>query len=164
MLSKSSATTNSARFRLYSVWCTSMCQHCHSCIRPALKRDSLKHEGYQTELLAIFVAEKYGIVFFSPVSPIRLYTLRSMPDGIICFVFITVVLAWQVTAAVIKYYTYPVKTQMFYETAGQLEFPAVTMCNLNPLREGALASAGGSMSGFKKVRLLKIILVLFLRI
>ncbi|KAI0240234.1 Amiloride-sensitive sodium channel subunit alpha [Lamellibrachia satsuma] len=62
----------------------------------------------------------------------------------------TVLMTWQVTTAVMTYYTYPVKTQTLYQNAGQLVFPAVTICNLNPLREGALLQAGDVLACFKK--------------
>ena len=62
-----------------------------------------------------------------------------------------VLMAWQVTVSFMKYYTYPVKTQILYKNAGQVEFPAVTICNLNPLRVSQLCD-DGVMSGFKKVR------------
>jgi len=58
---------------------------------------------------------------------------------------------WQVTLAVMKYYKYPVKTQILHKKAGQLVFPAVTICNLNPLRLNLLSQAGNLLDGFKQV-------------
>ncbi|KAK2171334.1 hypothetical protein NP493_1078g01004 [Ridgeia piscesae] len=61
----------------------------------------------------------------------------------------TVLMTWQVTVSFMKFYTYPVKTQILYKSAGQVEFPAVTICNLNPLRVSQVCD-DGMMSGFIK--------------
>jgi len=62
-----------------------------------------------------------------------------------------VLMTWQITISVMKYYTYPVKTQMLYQKAGEIVFPAVTICNLNPLRQSVLSEAGDMLDTFKKV-------------
>ena len=54
-------------------------------------------------------------------------------------------LIWMFTRAVIKYKTYPSSTTVEYYYNTRLPFPAVTFCNLNPLRASKLAEAGGAL-------------------
>ena len=49
---------------------------------------------------------------------------------------------WQLIEAFQKYYRYPADTNIDTGTKTSLEFPAVTICNLNPMRLSALADAG----------------------
>ena len=54
-----------------------------------------------------------------------------------CFIVAGVML-WQISLAIIKYRTHPTDTTIKYNTTTQLLFPAVTICNLNPIRQSAL--------------------------
>ena len=49
---------------------------------------------------------------------------------------------WQLIEAFQKYYRYPADTNIDTGTKTALEFPAVTFCNLNPMRLSALDDAG----------------------
>ena len=77
------------------------------------------------------------------------YSTQSTVD--LFLVMFAVLMTWQVSVSVMKYYSYPVKIQMLYKNAGQVVFPAVTICNLNPLRVSVLCD-DGIMSGFKEVK------------
>ena len=44
------------------------------------------------------------------------------------------VMLWQITLAGMKYRTHPTETTVLYHTETTLTFPAVTICNLNPIR------------------------------
>ena len=45
---------------------------------------------------------------------------------------------WQIALAIIKYRTHPTETNVAFNTSTELKFPAVTICNLNPVRLSAL--------------------------
>ncbi|KAI0236559.1 Amiloride-sensitive sodium channel subunit alpha [Lamellibrachia satsuma] len=49
-----------------------------------------------------------------------------------------VLLVWQVSVATIQYFSYPVNTRTLQHSAQAFHFPAVTFCNLNPLRASAV--------------------------
>jgi len=44
---------------------------------------------------------------------------------------------WQVSAACVKYMNYPVNTRTVQHSAQAMDFPAVTFCNMNPMRATA---------------------------
>ncbi|KAK2185711.1 hypothetical protein NP493_226g08054 [Ridgeia piscesae] len=50
----------------------------------------------------------------------------------------TVLFVWQVTTACVHYFDYPVSTVTVQHSAQMSAFPAVTFCNLNPLRDSAV--------------------------
>ena len=41
---------------------------------------------------------------------------------------------WQITLAFIKYYSYPTETNLSFNASTTVIFPAVTFCNVNPIR------------------------------
>ena len=55
-------------------------------------------------------------------------------------------MVWQLYEAFTKYYEYPADTTIDTGTKTSIEFPAVTICNLNPMRKSALADAGTEFS------------------
>ncbi|KAI0240783.1 Acid-sensing ion channel 4-A [Lamellibrachia satsuma] len=64
-----------------------------------------------------------------------------------------VLLVWQVSVAMIEYYSYPVNTRTLQHSAQAFNFPAVTFCNLNPMRASAVGdkNIGQTFSSFGKV-------------
>ena len=58
------------------------------------------------------------------------------------FIVISAFMVWQLVEAFKKYYSYPADTNIGTGTKTAIEFPAVTFCNLNPMRLSALDEAG----------------------
>ncbi|CAD5123861.1 DgyrCDS12167, partial [Dimorphilus gyrociliatus] len=62
------------------------------------------------------------------------------------WLFITVsglgLLIWQIVMAVQQFYSYPTTTTEISQNTPSLQFPAVTICNLNPVRVHAIHEAG----------------------
>ena len=61
--------------------------------------------------------------------------------------------SWQMTLAAAKFYSYPVNTRTVQHTARVLDFPAVTFCNLNPLRQSVAQDEKGDAGKEFKVSL-----------
>ncbi|OWF52765.1 Degenerin-like protein asic-2 [Mizuhopecten yessoensis] len=47
---------------------------------------------------------------------------------------------WQLTELIKKFYTYPTSTNLVLNSNGSMLFPAVTICNSNPIRKSLLSS------------------------
>ncbi|XP_033757299.1 amiloride-sensitive sodium channel subunit gamma-like isoform X2 [Pecten maximus] len=47
---------------------------------------------------------------------------------------------WQLTELIKKFYTYPTSTNLILNSNGSMLFPAVTICNSNPVRKSLLSS------------------------
>ncbi|XP_060082440.1 amiloride-sensitive sodium channel subunit alpha-like [Ylistrum balloti] len=53
---------------------------------------------------------------------------------------------WQLTELIKKFYTYPTSTNLILNSNGSMLFPAVTVCNVNPVRLSQLSSTSTSIS------------------
>ncbi len=51
-------------------------------------------------------------------------------------------LIWQLYEAFKKYYSYPTDTEITTGSKTRMEFPSLSICNLNPMRKSALLEAG----------------------
>lgn len=58
--------------------------------------------------------------------------------------FFSGICIYEVVIATIKYYGYPVQTNIQPMTSFVYEFPAVTICNQNPIRKSQLMQAGSA--------------------
>ncbi|CAD5123493.1 DgyrCDS11836 [Dimorphilus gyrociliatus] len=69
---------------------------------------------------------------------------------LITTLFAFVFLIWQVTKAIMFYYSYPTTTKFQLHSSPSLPFPAVSFCNLNPIRSELIENAGPSLKGLLK--------------
>lgn len=72
----------------------------------------------------------------------------------LCTIFISFykgLLIWQVTDNILFFYSYPTKTTFQYLSTPSLPFPAVTFCNLNPIRKSKLDDSGEDLKKLLKV-------------
>ncbi|XP_069139076.1 amiloride-sensitive sodium channel subunit alpha-like [Argopecten irradians] len=53
---------------------------------------------------------------------------------------------WQLTQLIQKFYTYPTSTNLILNSNGSMQFPAVTLCNSNPVRKSNLSSTSTSIN------------------
>ena len=60
---------------------------------------------------------------------------------------------WQVSAAFVKYLNYPVNTRTVQHSAQVIVFPAVTFCNMNPVRRSAVDNNEGDLGKLFRVSL-----------
>ena len=72
----------------------------------------------------------------------NLYLKKKTVDNCV-FIHRLGVMLWQISLAVIKFRQNPVATSITYNASTELEFPAVTICNLNPIRLASLEEADG---------------------
>jgi hypothetical protein len=63
------------------------------------------------------------------------------------FIIFAAMLTWKVTEAFETYYKYPIDTKIAFYYSPLLDFPAVTMCNINSLKWSSLALISGQDSG-----------------
>ncbi|CAG2192881.1 unnamed protein product [Mytilus edulis] len=59
-----------------------------------------------------------------------------------------------VTTQIIDYYNYPVNTNMYTETHSEMQFPAVTICNLNSLKRNSILNDTRMENHYLKLSLL----------
>ncbi|XP_076075969.1 bile acid-sensitive ion channel-like [Mytilus galloprovincialis] len=67
----------------------------------------------------------------------------------------TTFLAIFVTTQIIDYYNYPVNTNMYTETHSEMQFPAVTICNLNSLKRNSILNDTRMENHYLKLSLLE---------
>ncbi|CAC5399914.1 unnamed protein product [Mytilus coruscus] len=72
----------------------------------------------------------------------------------IILVACTTFLVMFVTTQIIDYYNYPVITNMYTETHSELQFPAVTICNLNSLKKSSILNDTRMENHYLKLSLL----------
>jgi len=69
--------------------------------------------------------------------------LTGIYNYVALFVCSPALYVWQFSTSCIKYFNYPVNTRTVQYSAQAMDFPAVTFCNMNPMRRYAVESDTG---------------------